>query len=80
MSVSDAPNVTSFDRALFSPILGTFSLSVDWTLRGEDAYFSLKPPPTPAPFLFTETVASSKPHVAAAPREGAQRSKVKDRN
>lgn len=41
-------------------------------------YVSLKPPPTPAPFLFTETVASSNPHEAATLREVADESRRKD--
>lgn len=41
-------------------------------------YFSLKPPPTPDPFLFTETVASSNPHVAATLKVAAHKTRRKD--
>ena len=77
--MSVAPSVTAFDKALCSPILGaTISQVSDGGWRNGNPYFSLKPPPTPAPFLFTETVASSKPHVAAMLREAVHTTTSKD--
>lgn len=42
-------------------------------------YFSLSPPPTPAPLLCTETVASENPHPAAAETLDAPRARIKER-
>ena len=41
-------------------------------------YFSLKPPPTSDPFLITETVASSNPHVDATLKVAARKIRRKD--
>lgn len=79
--MSDAPNVIGFDMALLSAILNMDQLRVSREACGEEnPYFSLKPPPTPAPFLFTDTVASSNPQVAATQMLLAHRTKSKDRS
>lgn len=78
-SVSEAPNWTAWRRGLLGEILRV-PLNTLFPIRKQKwFYFSLKPPPTPAPLPWTATVASVKPHEAPATSTEQQASRINER-